>query len=349
MNSVPLLVSLSYLLSLYLSAQALYPPANLTCKEKQEKIRNSNPGRILQWTPNCAVGKQIYNGAVFFGLPETKIHPAFVPDRISSIKRTIPLKPGKTERETKDVQLPKSYNTRDTYRSKCPGVDHVFEQNCGNCWAVASIGVINDRVCMYGKDGVNQTFYSLKQMTSCVEDGCHGGFPGRAFEYWVDKGITTGGNPALHEKPGCLPWPQGGLPNDGTIKGTQCPVRCDDGSNITTKSYGGKAYKIPQNETDIMTEIYLYGPVTAAFTVYSDLYHDYNSGVYKHAYGNRIYGHAVKMIGWGVENGVKYWLIHNSFGESHGEGGFFKIERGTNETGIEAEIETAIPREGIDQ
>merc|ERR1711970_1169222 len=48
-------------------------------------------------------------------------------------------------------------------------------------------------------------------------------------------------------------------------------------------------------------------------------------------------GHAVKMIGWGSESGTDYWLVANSWGTTQwGEGGFFKIKRGTNECGIES-------------
>lgn len=38
------------------------------------------------------------------------------------------------------------------------------------------------------------------------------------------------------------------------------------------------------------------GPVTAAFTVYSD-FPTYESGVYKHVGGTPLGGHAVKIIG----------------------------------------------------
>lgn len=44
-------------------------------------------------------------------------------------------------------------------------------------------------------------------------------------------------------------------------------------------------------------------------------------------------GHAVKMIGWGVEGGVKYWICSNSWGTGWGENGFFKIKMG--ECGID--------------
>ena len=80
-----------------------------------------------------------------------------------------------------------------------------------------------------------------------------------------------------------------------------------------------------------------YGPVEAAFTVYEDLLH-YKSGVYQHVSGKVLGGHAVRMLGWGVENGTPYWLIANSWNTDWGDNGYFKIVRGQDECGIEDEI-----------
>jgi len=55
-----------------------------------------------------------------------------------------------------------------------------------------------------------------------------------------------------------------------------------------------------------------------AFDVYADFY-NYVSGVYTHVTGGYEGGHAVKMLGWGNDNGVNYWLCANSWGNSWGE------------------------------
>ena len=75
-------------------------------------------------------------------------------------------------------------------------------------------------------------------------------------------------------------------------------------------------------------------------------------------------GHAVKMIGWGVDNGVPYWLVANSWNTDWAENGnkndliyfwnqeknthlikfivhilgFFRILRGKDECGIESGV-----------
>lgn len=86
-----------------------------------------------------------------------------------------------------------------------------------------------------------------------------------------------------------------------------------------------------------------HGPVEAAFTVYNDFL-TYKSGVYRHTSGAALGGHAIKIVGWGVENGTPYWLVANSWNEDWGDKGFFKILRGKNECGIEGEIVAGIPK-----
>ena len=92
-----------------------------------------------------------------------------------------------------------------------------------------------------------------------------------------------------------------------------------------------------------MQEIYERGSVSAAFSVYED-FGNYKSGIYQHVTGGYLGGHAIKIIGWGVENGVKYWLCANSWNESWGEKGFFRILRGQNECGIEDDADTGMPK-----
>lgn len=56
------------------------------------------------------------------------------------------------------------------------------------------------------------------------------------------------------------------------------------------------------------------GPVQTAFNVYEDFL-SYKSGVYSHVTGSPVGGHAVKIIGWGVDKDTQlpYWLIANSW------------------------------------
>lgn len=85
-----------------------------------------------------------------------------------------------------------------------------------------------------------------------------------------------------------------------------------------------------------MTELASNGPVESAFSVYADFVH-YKSGVYSHQTGSMLGGHAIKIIGYGTENNTPYWLVQNSWTTTWGDGGYFKIRRGTDECGIESQ------------
>lgn len=78
------------------------------------------------------------------------------------------------------------------------------------------------------------------------------------------------------------------------------------------------------------------------FTVHTDFL-TYKEGVYEHTHGSVVGKHAIKIVGWGVENKTPYWLVANSWNEDWGDKGFFKIRRGDNECGIEDEVVAGIP------
>lgn len=46
-----------------------------------------------------------------------------------------------------------------------------------------------------------------------------------------------------------------------------------------------------------------------------------SSGVYQHVSGSAVGGHAIKVLGWGEENGVPYWLCANSWNTDWGDNG----------------------------
>ena len=53
-------------------------------------------------------------------------------------------------------------------------------------------------------------------------------------------------------------------------------------------------------------------------------------GVYQHRTGPLVGGHAVKILGWGVEGGVDYWLAANSWNPDWGDKGNKNIETGVD-------------------
>ena len=66
--------------------------------------------------------------------------------------------------------------------------------------------------------------------------------------------------------------------------------------------------------------------------------------ILQHTNGFEEGGHAVKILGWGTDNGTPYWLVANSWDTDWGESGFFRIRRGHNECGIEEAIVAGLPK-----
>ena len=64
-------------------------------------------------------------------------------------------------------------------------------------------------------------------------------------------------------------------------------------------------------------------------------------------YNTNAYGHVVRIIGWGVQNGIDFWLIANSWGKGWGDEkdrGVFKMIRGINNCNIEKWVMGPIPK-----
>lgn len=94
----------------------------------------------------------------------------------------------------------------------------------------------------------------------------------------------------------------------------------------------------------MMNEIYQRGPIACAMAVPDELV-NYTGGVYVDTTGNLELDHDISVVGWGVEDGTKYWLIRNSWGSYWGENGMLKLIRGINNLNIEGYCSWAEPKD----
>ncbi|XP_059468503.1 cathepsin B [Neocloeon triangulifer] len=250
--------------------------------------------------------------------------------------------------------LPENFDAREEW-PHCPTLREVRDQgSCGSCWAFGAVEAISDRVCIHSNGTLN-VHISSEDLLSCCHlcgFGCNGGFPGAAWRYWVHKGLVSGG--LYGSKQGCQPYAI--APCEHHVNGSRpaceeggrtpkCQKKCEAGYDVPYNKdlhFGKTSYSIENNIEQIQREIMTNGPVEGAFTVYHDFL-SYKSGVYQHVTGSALGGHAIKILGWGVENGTPYWLVANSWNNDWGDGGFFKILRGQDHCGIESQISAGIP------
>jgi cathepsin X len=92
----------------------------------------------------------------------------------------------------------------------------------------------------------------------------------------------------------------------------------------------------------MMDEIYARGPISCSIASTAEL-HNYTGGIFEDKTGALELNHEISVVGWGVENGIPYWIGRNSWGTWWGENGFFRVVRGKNNMGIESNCTWATP------
>jgi len=250
--------------------------------------------------------------------------------------------------------IPASFDPR-TKWPECPSLREIRDQACcGSCWAFGAVTAMSDRICIHSK-GKKNVHVSAENLVSCCHScghGCHGGYPGPAWAFWVKEGLVSGGQYGSQE--GCQPYFLKPPPTShkdchtsGWAPTPECHHSCDNPKyNVPyekDKTYGERSYSIRSDVKKIQMELMTNGPTETSFTVYEDFFH-YKTGVYQHKAGKAVGGHAVRLLGWGEEQGTPYWLLANSWGEKWGDRGTFKILRGSDHCGIESGVVAGIPR-----
>lgn len=108
--------------------------------------------------------------------------------------------------------------------------------------------------------------------------------------------------------------------------------------------YGVDQYSDLTGEENMLQEIYQRGPIACGIAV-PDALETYTGGIFYDTTGDTDIVHDISVVGFGVENGTKYWTVRNSWGTHWGESGFFRVVRGINNIGIESECAWATPKD----
>ncbi|KAJ0396103.1 hypothetical protein ATCC90586_005303 [Pythium insidiosum] len=227
-------------------------------------------------------------------------------------------------------------------------------QYCGSCFAHGALSAAQDRIKILNKKrGFNGPDVMLGRQTflNCapahgLSSGCGGGEPSDIFEFMHHYGLPD---------ETCLPYnatdhtkfvntnytcpPEGYCMNCITLPGDKSPS-CFPVKKVVR--YRAKKYGRISGEHAMMKELRK-GPITCGIACNDEFTFNYSAGIFHDKTGFVDIDHDVEIVGWGEENGVKYWNVRNSWGTYWGMNGFFKIIRGVNNLAIESDCHYVEP------
>ncbi|XP_040577022.1 uncharacterized protein [Lepeophtheirus salmonis] len=212
-------------------------------------------------------------------------------------------------------------------------------QYCGSCWAQAVTSSMSDRIKIIRKGKWPDVNIAPQVLISCgPNEGCHGGEAQNSHE-WIHKyGITD---------ETCSIYLARGHDNGAPCTKTEICRNCEPGAATCYEpkvfpkyfidEYGPVEGDNPiEQEDNMMKEIFERGPIVCSIAVTEELVKNYTSGIFYDKTGDKNLVHDISVVGYGVESGVKFWRIRNSWGTYWGEKGFFRLVRGVNNLAIES-------------
>jgi KDEL-tailed cysteine endopeptidase len=185
---------------------------------------------------------------------------------------------------------------------------------CGSCWSFSSTGAVEGA---WAISKGQLTDFSEQELVDCAtgvsygSHGCNGGQMEGAFKFVIENGQCTLSSYPYTAK-------------DGTCQ------KCTAVAHISSCS------DVKPNDQVSLKAAVAQQPVAVAIEADTRYFQSYSGGILDSSSCGTTLDHGVLTVGYGEENGQKYWLVKNSWGTTWGDKGYVKIARSdsTNDKGI---------------
>ena len=157
---------------------------------------------------------------------------------------------------------------------------------------------------------------SAQEVLACsTPDGCNwGGYPSDSLHWFASNTngwICTNASDPYESFDGVSP--------------STCALNCTKGTRFDA------VVNLPHSEAAIEQAVAINGPVAVMLDATS--WCGYDGGVFDRCTFESL-THAVTVVGYNNTHRPPYWLVKNSWGSGFGENGYIRIEKGTNQCGI---------------
>lgn len=207
--------------------------------------------------------------------------------------------------------------------------------HCGSCWTFSTTGALEGAMKVAGRELVP---LSEQELVSCDTGligghGCRGGNPQQAMGWVKSNGICSeAGEPYV-----CMKQSSAECTGHKCAKST-CAATLKGGGFFSPGDVTA-VHSVGHSVSDLEAAV-SQQPVSVAIEADTKVFQLYKGGVLSdNACGQRL-DHAVLAVGYGTDNGVKYWKVKNSWSSKWGESGYIRIARGSSsgmgECGIRA-------------
>lgn len=186
----------------------------------------------------------------------------------------------------------------------------LHQRYCGSCWAFSTISVIEAN---YNIKYNKPISLSVQQLISCDNNNkaCSGGWPNSALDYIINNGIER-------------------------LEFQSYDSGFNHSRNICKKS--GKELKLvegyetcPWGSCDLnkIKAILSKGPIISLIDATSEEFRNYGSGIMS-LNNCKVLNHAIVIVGLDRDESGEYFIGRNSWGDSWGEKGYFRIRVNEN-------------------